>query len=70
MREGLSPKQLSDDAIDRHLDRLYEAGIHELVSTFLLHTYEKISLGVFHGDTSGMSLNGTYDRPTDALNIT
>ena len=38
VRAGLSLTQLNDDAIGRHLDRLYEAGIHELVSTFL-HPY-------------------------------
>lgn len=72
VREGLAPAQLNDDAIGRHLDRLYEAGVHGLVSTFLLHTYqhEKLPLSMLHGDTTSMSLYGAYDRPTDALNIT
>ena len=72
VRAGLSLTQLNDDAIGRHLDRLYEAGIRELVSTFLLRTYqhEKMPLNLFHGDTTSMSLYGAYNRPTDALNIT
>lgn len=72
VREGLSSNQLNDDAIGRHLDRLNEAGIHELVSSFLLQTYqrEKLPLRCFHGDTTSMSLYGAYEKPSDTLNIT
>ena len=72
VREGLSPSQLNDDAIGHHLDCLYEARIHAVVSAFLLRTYqhEQLPLRVFHGDTTSMSLYGAYERPTDALNIT
>lgn len=72
IREGLSPNQLNDDAIGRHLDRLHEAGIQELVSSFLLHTYqhEKLPLRYFHGDTTSMSLYGAYENPSDTLKIT
>lgn len=34
VREGLTANQLNDDAIGRHLNRLHEAGVHELVSSF------------------------------------
>jgi len=71
IRTGLSPLQLNDDAIACHLDRLYEAGIHEIVSTFLIQTYERegIPLPVFHGDTTSMSVYGAYTRPSEALQI-
>jgi len=64
--------QFNDDCIARHLDRLEKAGIHELVSTFLLQTYkrENISMRTFHGDTTSMSVYGAYDCPSDVLNIT
>lgn len=72
IREGLSAHQLNDDAIGRHLDRLHEAGIHEIVSSFLVHTYqvEKLPLRFFHGDTTSKSVYGAYDSPADSLNIT
>ena len=58
VREGLSPNQLNDDTIGRHLDRLHEAGVHEVISSFLLRTYqhEQLPLRFFHGDTTSMSL--------------
>ena len=72
VREGISPSQLNDDAIGRHLDCLHEACIHELISSFLLQTYqhEKLPLRFFHGDTTSMSLYGAYEKPSDTLNIT
>ena len=72
VREGLTANQLNDDAIGRHLDRLHEAGIHEVVSSFLLRTYqtEKLPLCCFHGDTTSKSVYGAYENPTDSLNIT
>ncbi|KDE45966.1 hypothetical protein DI43_17830 [Geobacillus sp. CAMR12739] len=30
IRSGLHPSQLNDDALARHLDRLYEAGIYRI----------------------------------------
>ena len=72
VREGLSPHQLNDDAIGRHLDRLHEAGIHEVISSLLLRTYqhEQLPLRFFHGDTTSKSLYGAYDQPSDTLNMT
>lgn len=72
IREGLTAHQLNDDAIGRHLDRLHEAGIHEIMSSFLLRTYqtEKLPLRFFHGDTTSKSVYGAYESPTDTLNIT
>lgn len=72
IRPGIKPSELNDDAIGRHFDRLYDAGIHEILSSFLLQTYqhEKMPLDLFHGDTTSMSLYGAYENPTDALQIT
>lgn len=72
VREGLTANQLNDDAIGRHLDRLHEAGVHEVVSSFLLRTYqvEKLPLRFFHGDTTSKSVYGAYESPADTLKIT
>lgn len=72
IREGLTANQLNDDAIGRHLDRLQGAGIHEIVSSFLLNTYriEKLPIHCFHGDTTSKSLYGAYESLADTLNIT
>lgn len=72
IREGVSPNQFNDDAIGRHLDRLHAAGVHEVISAFLLHTYqhEQLPLRFFHGDTTSKSVYGAYENPADTLNIT
>lgn len=72
IRAGLTANQLNDDATGRDLDRLHEAGIHEIVSSFLLRTYriEKLLLHCFHGDTTSKSVYGAYENPADTLNIT
>lgn len=72
MREGLTANQLNDDAIGRNLDRLHEKAVHEVVSSFLLWTYqvEKLPLRCFHGDTTSKSFYGAYENPLDTLNIT
>nr|WP_245999765.1 IS1634 family transposase [Ectobacillus antri] len=72
LREGVQASHFNDDAIARHLDRLHDAGIHEIVSTFLLNTYkhENIPMRVFHGDTISKSLYVAYDSPSKVLNIT
>lgn len=72
IRPHLAAHQLNDDAVGRHLDRLYEAGMQEVVSSFLLQTYqiEKLPLRLFHGDTTSKSVYGAYESPSDALHIT
>ena len=67
IRAGLTANQLNDDATGRDLDRLHEAGIHEIVSSFLLRTYriEKLLLHCFHGDTTSKSVYGAYENPAD-----
>lgn len=40
LHEDARASRFNDDCIARHLDRLDKAGIHELVSTFLLQTYK------------------------------
>ncbi|WP_153017161.1 DUF4277 domain-containing protein, partial [Geobacillus sp. B4113_201601] len=39
IRPGLKPSWFNDDALARHLDRLYEADIHKVISTCLIHIY-------------------------------
>ncbi|ASS99514.1 transposase [Geobacillus thermocatenulatus] len=73
IREGVQPSQFNDDAIARHLDRLYDAGIHSIVSECLLQIYQKerIPLRVFHADTTSFSLYGAYESASSkTLNIT
>ena len=49
IRPGLEPSWFNDDAIARHLDRLYEANIHQVLSSCLVQIYKKegLSLRVF-----------------------
>ncbi len=73
IRPGLSPSWFNDDAIARHLDRLYDANIHAVLSACLVQIYKKegIPLRVFHADTTDVSVYGTYESASlDALQIT
>ncbi|SCW81951.1 Transposase [Paenibacillus tianmuensis] len=71
LRPGLQASWFNDDALGRHLDRLYEADIHHIYSSFQLHVYqqERIPMSVFHGDTTSMSVYGAYTKPSQALQI-
>ncbi|KAF0993827.1 IS1634 family transposase [Geobacillus sp. TFV-3] len=73
IRSGLHPSWLNDDALARHLDRLYEAGIHNVISTCLIHLYRKegLPLRVFHADTTDKTVYGAYESASlAALQIT
>jgi transposase len=71
LRPGLQASWFNDDALGRHLDRMYEADIHQIYSDFQLYVYqhERIPMGVFHGDTTSMSVYGAYTKPSKALQI-
>ncbi|MBB6282846.1 hypothetical protein HNR34_001190 [Geobacillus subterraneus] len=73
IRLGLNPSWLNDDALARHLDRLYEADIHKVISTCLIHLYrkERLSLRVFHADTTDKTVYGAYESASpEVLQIT
>ncbi|ALA71631.1 transposase [Geobacillus stearothermophilus 10] len=73
IRPGLQPSWLNDDALARHLDRLYEADIHKVISTCLIHIYRKegLSLRAFHADTTDKTVYGAYESASlEALQIT
>ncbi|EPZ37200.1 transposase, partial [Anoxybacillus ayderensis] len=73
IRPGLEPSWFNDDAIARHLDRLYEANIHQVLSSCLVQIYKKegLSLRVFHADTTDKTVYGAYESASpDALQIT
>ncbi|TCJ83323.1 UNVERIFIED_ORG: transposase [Anoxybacillus amylolyticus] len=73
IRPGLNPSWLNDDALARHLDRLYEADIHKVISTCLIHLYrkERLSLRVFHADTTDKTVYGAYESASpEVLQIT
>ncbi|AUI36704.1 transposase [[Bacillus] caldolyticus] len=73
IRPDLHPSWLNDDALTRHLDRLYEAGIHNVISTCLIHIYRKegLSLRAFHADTTDKTVYGAYESASlEALQIT
>ena len=73
IRPGLHPSWLNDDALARHLDRLYEADIHKVISTCLIHIYRKegLSLRAFHADTTDKTVYGAYESASlEALQIT
>ncbi|PTL38123.1 IS1634 family transposase [Alkalicoccus saliphilus] len=67
IREGLRAKQLHDDTLARHLDRLAAAGIHELVASFLCRLYqtEGLSARLLHGDTTSHSVYGRYETASE-----
>ncbi|KAF0993621.1 IS1634 family transposase [Geobacillus sp. TFV-3] len=72
IRPGLQPSWFNDDAIARHLDRLYDANIHQVISACLVQIYkeEGIPLRVFHADTTDVSVYGTYESASpDTLHI-
>jgi transposase len=71
LRPGLQASWINDDALGRHLDRLHEADMHQVYSSFQLHVYrhERIPMSVFHGDTTSMSVYGAYTKPSQALQI-
>ncbi|MBD2848683.1 IS1634 family transposase [Paenibacillus sp. IB182496] len=71
VRPGLQAAWFNDDALGRHLDRLHEADIHAVYSAFQLQVYqhERIPMGVFHGDTTSMSVYGAYTKPSETLQI-
>ncbi|XWN52373.1 DUF4277 domain-containing protein [Anoxybacillus flavithermus] len=60
IRPGLEPSWFNDDAIARHLDRLYKANIHQVLSSCLVQIYKKegLSLRVFHADTTDKTVYG------------
>ncbi len=73
IRSGLHPSWLNDDALARHLDRLYEDGIHNVISTCLIHLYRKegLPLLVFHANTTDKTVYGAYESASpEALQIT
>ncbi|MED4987649.1 IS1634 family transposase, partial [Geobacillus stearothermophilus] len=73
IRPDLHPSWLNDDALARHLDRLYEADIHKVISTCLIHIYRKegLSLRAFHADTTDKTVYGAYESASlEALQIT
>ncbi|WP_231293752.1 IS1634 family transposase [Geobacillus thermoleovorans] len=73
IRPGLEPSWFNDDALARHLDRLYEADIHKVISTCLIHIYRKegLPLRVFHADTTDKTVYGAYESvSSEALQIT
>ena len=72
IRPELQPSWFNDDAIARHLDRLYDANIHQVISACLVQIYKKegIPLRVFHADTTDVSVYGTYESASpDTLHI-
>jgi transposase len=69
---GMQASFFNDDAIARHLDRISDAGVHQLYSTLALHawTYNPASILAFHSDTTSKSLYGVYaDTPDGDLLI-
>lgn len=71
--DGISPEQLNDDALGRHLDRLFAAGGSQLFNALSLSVIarEKLSLEELHGDTTSKLVFGEYDQGReDAISVT
>jgi transposase len=63
----------NDDAIGRHLDRIYEANVHQIFSEITLQLWKKEGdpLRIFHSDTTSKSVYGMYpSTEEDQLMIT
>lgn len=62
LRPGVQASFFNDDALARHLDRISEAGVHELYSTLALQAwqYNPDSILAFHSDTTSKSVYGAY----------
>nr|WP_251037662.1 IS1634 family transposase [Paenibacillus albidus] len=71
LRPGLQASWFNDDALGRHLDRQYEADMHQIYSAFQLHVYqhERLPMRVFHSDTTSKSMYGAYATPSKALQL-
>lgn len=73
IRPGLNPSWFNDDAIARYLDRLYEANLHQVLSSCLVQIDKKegLSLRAFHADATDKTVYGAYESDSsDVLHIT
>lgn len=64
---GVPASAFNDDAIARHLDRISEAGVHELFSEITLRAWKQNpgSVLAFHSDTTSKSVYGAYKNQDD-----
>lgn len=64
---GVAASAFNDDAIARHLDRISEAGVHELFSEITLRAWRQNpgSVLAFHSDTTSKSVYGAYKSQDD-----
>lgn len=60
--QGVDSADLSDDALGRMLDKIYEAGSTNLFSKIALNAYSRFSIPFhnLHSDTTSISLYGDY----------
>ena len=67
LRPGVQASFFNDDALARHLDRISEAGVHELYSTLALQAwqYNPESVLAFHSDTTSKSVYGAYSTTNE-----
>jgi transposase len=65
--KGVNAEEISDDAIARTLDKIYEAGAENLYSKLALTAFTTfdIPLGNLHSDTSSHTFYGDYDSCED-----
>ncbi|AET60014.1 transposase [Paenibacillus terrae HPL-003] len=67
LHPGLQASFFNDDAIARHLDRISDAGVHELYSALALQAwqYNPDTVLAFHSDTTSKSVYGAYKDPQE-----
>ena len=71
--EGVTPDLLNDDALGRHLDRLFEAGGSQLFNALSLRVIagEGLELDRLHADTTSKLVFGEYASPhEEAISVT
>ena len=63
--QGVSAQDFNDDALGRTLDRVFEAGPRDLLTSITLESLmtENEPLVFAHGDTTSKSFYGAYDDP-------
>lgn len=71
--KGVACDKLTDDTIDRTLDRLYKYGTPKIFSRVCIRTYKnfEVTPSIIRHDTTSVSVHGKYlPRPDDPIEIT
>jgi len=70
--QGITPNDLNDHAMGRALDKMAAVGPEKVYGTVSLRVIceEDIDVGILHGDTTSVSVQGAYEEEEPVLNLT